>query len=106
MAIITRLKTALEFARFADPNIREAAVDAINELALDMDELEFEEAASTRAVFARLDAAISDFENKDNPVVVTPSEDIDEAPESVQVVEAETEVDAVIPVELDDDIEL
>lgn len=109
MAIITRLKNALEFARFPDPNIREALVDAINELALDMDELEFEEAANTRAVFAKLDAALSEFENRETPI--TPpapiSDDIDEEPESVLIVDAEIEVDEVIPVEpSDDDIEL
>lgn len=102
MTIITRLKNALEFVRFADPNIREAYVDAINELAADMKEVEFEEAVATRAAFDKLDAAITDYENREQaPLPI--ADEIDEVPESVVLADAETEVDAIIETESDDD---
>lgn len=112
MAIITRLKAALEFTRFADPNIREALVDAINELAADMDEVEFEEAVPTRAAFSRLGAAITEYENKEpiKQVNTELDEDIDGTPDSVETVVDEEDIERTPPKIVsdgdEDDIEL
>jgi len=109
MAIIIQLKNALEFARFADPNIRESMVDAINELAADMKEVEFEEAVATRKAFERLGAAISNYENREvTSLDSTPEEDIDDTPTELITTSDDVEIEhKAETVEIDeDDIEL
>lgn len=76
--MINRFRSALEFATFRSPEIRDAVSNAIKELAADMEEVEFTLAIPTIQAFKQIDAAISDFENPNAaPVEIAPAEEID-----------------------------
>lgn len=72
--IVDQLRSALEFASFRSPDIRDAVTSCIKELAKDMSHVEFEPDIRTIQVFKELGAVISEFENQ-FIVVVAPGAD-------------------------------
>lgn len=93
---INELKTALEFARFASPDIRDAVSTCIKHIAADMEEVEYEDSVATAQAFKALAGCIAEFENP-NGEVTAASDNSDED---------EHEVDRETPVEFDIDDEI
>lgn len=92
---INELKVALEFARFASPDIRDAVSTCIKHIAADMEEVEYEDSTATVAAFKALSGCIAEYENQD-AVTAAPVENGDDV----------HEVDRDTPVEFDIDDEI
>jgi len=63
MASIITLKMALEFARFPDPELREACYNAINQINADLVEVGYDMGLSALEACETLEAVISRVEN-------------------------------------------
>lgn len=105
---IMKLRTALEFAKFHSPDIRDAVVNCIKQIDKDMEEVEYTDSIDCTQAFRELDDCITDFENKDSKnvevVVANGEEDSHEVDrEAPLVFDMNDEVDRVTRPNTDND---